>query len=88
MPRFLALPVMFMIAFVAIRLWRRRRSGSPPLVGPGAAGATYGLLNADKRAAIEIVIEERAAYKDPEDRDGNLPDRDKTKGPGHVGPRI
>jgi hypothetical protein len=74
MPAPLALIAMIMIVFVAIRMWRRRRSGSPPLVGPGAAGATYAFLNEDKRAALEIVIEERAAYKDPEDRDGNLPD--------------
>ena len=65
---------MVLIAIVAVKLWRRRRSGSPPLVGPGAAGATYAFLNEDKRAALEIVIEERAAYKDPEDRDGNLPE--------------
>lgn len=32
------------------------------------------MLNEDKRKAIEIVIEERAEARDPEDRDGNLPD--------------
>ena len=32
------------------------------------------MLNEDKRKAIEIVVEERAEARDPEDRDGNLPD--------------
>jgi hypothetical protein len=50
---------------------RRPHRGS---VGPGAAGAVYGFLNEDKRAAIEIIVEERTAYRDPEDRDGHLPD--------------
>jgi hypothetical protein len=46
-------------------------------LGPGAAGAVYGMLNEDRRAALEIILEERAAYRDPEDRDGNLPDLQK-----------
>jgi hypothetical protein len=32
------------------------------------------ILNDDRRAAVEIILEERAAERDPEDRDGNLPD--------------
>jgi hypothetical protein len=32
------------------------------------------MLNQDKRHAIEIIVEEKAAARDPEDRDGNLPD--------------
>lgn len=43
-------------------------------VGPGAAGAVYDLLNQDKRNAIEIIVEDKAAARDPEDADGNLPD--------------
>jgi len=50
---------------------RRRRSTS---VGSAAAGAVYGLLNEDKRRAIEIIVEKRAEARDPEDRDGNLPE--------------
>ena len=34
----------------------------------------YDWLNQDKRNAIEIIVEERAGARDPEDRDGNLPD--------------
>jgi hypothetical protein len=31
------------------------------------------LLDDQRRAAIEIIFEERAAEREPEDRDGNLP---------------
>lgn len=60
------------LILLAIVSWRQRHKRFSP--GPGAAGAVYDLLNEDKRAAIEIVVEERAAYRDPEDRDGNLPE--------------
>jgi hypothetical protein len=33
----------------------------------------YELLNEDKRRAIEIILEERAEARDPEDKDGDLP---------------
>lgn len=51
----------------------RRSSG----VGPGASGAVYDLLNQDKRNAIELIVEEKAGARDPEDADGNLPDLEK-----------
>jgi len=47
--------------------------------GPAAAGAVYDLLNQDKRNAIELIVEEKAAARDPEDADGNLPDLEKPK---------
>jgi len=49
---------------------QRRRGG----VGSAAAGAIYDWMNQDKRNAVEIIVEERAAARDPEDADGNLPD--------------
>jgi hypothetical protein len=49
---------------------QRRRGG----VGSAAAGSVYGWLNEDKRNAVEIIVEQRAEARDPEDRDGNLPD--------------
>ena len=49
-----------------------RGGGSGP--GAAAAGAVYDLLNQDKRKAIEIIVEDKAAARDPEDADGNLPD--------------
>ena len=70
----IAAVVIMVLLLVAVR--RRRRAGSTfsggP--GPGAAGAIYDMLNEDKRNAVEIIVEERAGARDPEDRDGNLPD--------------
>ena len=57
---------------------RRGRGGSGP--GPGATGAVYDMLNEDKRKAIEIIVEERAEARDPEDKDGNLPQLENPKG--------
>ena len=55
---------------------QRRRRGR---LGAGAAGSVYDMLNEDKRKAVEIVVEERAGARDPEDRDGNLPDLEDPK---------
>jgi hypothetical protein len=49
------------------RARRQRRTGS---VGAGAAGAIYDMLNEDKRHAIEIIVEQRAEARDPEDKEG------------------
>jgi hypothetical protein len=32
------------------------------------------ILTDDRRAAVEIILEERAGARDPEHRNGNLPD--------------
>jgi hypothetical protein len=66
--------VLVILAFAA----RRRSHGH---VGPAAAGSLYDLLKEDKRNAVEIILEQRAEARDPEDRDGNLPDlEDPTRG--------
>jgi hypothetical protein len=49
-----------------------RRSG----IGTAAVGSMYDLLNEDKRRAVEIIVEERAEARDPEHKDGNLPERE------------
>jgi hypothetical protein len=59
---------------------RRRRYGSPI-----AAGAIYELLNEDRRKALEIIVEQRAEARDPEDKDGNLPDLEDPRGSDRVG---
>ncbi len=56
-----------------VLLWRGRgqkgrRSRSGP--GPSAMGAGYGMLQEDKRKAIEIIVEGRAERTDPEHADG------------------
>ena len=67
--------IVLLIVAVGKTRGQRRRGG----IGTAAAGSIYGLLNEDKRNAIEVIVEERAAAKDPEDRDGNLPDLDNPK---------
>lgn len=61
--------VLLVLAYRRTR--RQRRRGG---VGSGAAGAVYGWMNQDTRNAVEIIVEERAAARDAEDADGNLPD--------------
>ena len=62
------------IVLLVVAVSRSRRQRRRGRVGAASAGAVYDWLNQDKRNAVEIVVEERAAARDPEDRDGNLPD--------------
>ena len=55
---------------------RRRRTP-----GPAAAGAFYEMLNEDKRNAIEIVVEQKAAARDEETADDIVDPAAKEKGP-------
>ena len=70
----LVLVAILRTVFVAPRGDGRASGGGGSAVGPGAAGAVYDLLNQDKRNAIELIVEDKAAARDPEDADGNLPD--------------
>ena len=63
--------VVALVAVVIVFRRSRRRGGRP---GPGTIGTVYDWLNEDKRNAVEIIIEERAEARDPEDKDGNLPE--------------
>ena len=64
------------VLFGIVLMWQRRgrtRAGGRRVrsgPGPGAMGAVYGMLQEDKRKAIEIVVEGRAAETDPEHADG------------------
>jgi hypothetical protein len=58
--------------FLVIGVWRLRRRSVT--VGPAAGAMMTELLDDRRRAAIEIILEERTGEKDVEDRDGNLPD--------------
>jgi hypothetical protein len=60
-----------LVVVIAVKGAKQRRRGG---VGSAAVGAVYGMLNEDKQNAVEIIVEERAGARDPEDRDGNLPD--------------
>ena len=58
-----------LIAAVTWRLSRRRKH-----IGPGAIGTVQDILSQDRRNAIEMIVEERAEERRPENADGNLPD--------------
>jgi hypothetical protein len=62
------------LAGLIVLVWRAGKRRRGRRVGAGAYGAVYDMLNADKRNAIEIIVEQRAEARDPEDADGNLPD--------------
>ena len=64
--------IWLLIIWLVVGAWRLR--SRRVTIGPGAAGAIDELLDDRRRAAIEIIIEERTGERDPEDRDGNLPD--------------
>jgi hypothetical protein len=66
--------IVWLVAIIAIVAAFSRLGRSSRDIGPGATGSIYDMLNEDKRKAVEIVVEQRAEARDPEDRDGNLPD--------------
>lgn len=59
------LGVLIGIGAVVMAVARRRRGGGGG-VGSAAAGAFYDLLQEDKRNALETIVEDRAAARDPE----------------------
>jgi hypothetical protein len=69
-----ALLVLFRVAMSTGKAKKVRRGGmfshGP---GAGAAGAFYEMLSEDKRAAIEIIVEEKAAERDEETADDTVP---------------
>ena len=76
---------------IALRARRHRfvgGAGRPAVLAPAppaqyfgaaAVGSVYDMLNEDKRNAVEIIIEERAEERDPEDKDGNLPELERPR---------
>ena len=72
------LGVLLLVVFVWWRVTSPRagNAGGRPMggVGSAVAGTIYDMLNEEKRNALEVIVEERAGERDPEDRDGNLPD--------------
>ena len=73
--------VLLLITVFIVQVRRKRRGVRTFDVGPGAYGSVYDLLNQDKRQAIEIIVEEKAEARDPEDADGNLPELERPRRP-------
>ena len=77
MERYITIVIWLLILWLAVGAWRLRHKRVT--VGPAAAAAMHEMLNEDRRAAVEIILEERTGERDPEDRDGNLPELGKPK---------
>ena len=64
---------LIVVIFLIIAVRKTRRTRGRLGVGTAGAGAMYDMLNEDKRRAVEIIVEEKAEARDPEDKDGDLP---------------
>ena len=61
-----------LVILLFVGAWRLRKRRVT--LGPAAAASMGALMDEQRRAALEIILEERTGEKDPEDKDGNLPD--------------
>jgi len=61
------------VVFLILAVRKTRRTRGRLGVGPAGTGAIYDMLNEDKRHAVEIILEEKAEARYPEDKDGDLP---------------
>jgi len=59
--------MMALAGFAFYRAKTRRRH-----IGSGAAGTIYDMLNEEKRNAIEVIVEDRAAERDEEHADDDV----------------
>ena len=74
------LVVALAVIFLVTLIWRRaRRHGGA--FQAGVVGAIYDMQNQDKRKALEIVVEGKAAESRPEYPDGDLPQLEKPPRP-------
>jgi hypothetical protein len=60
--------VLAIVGTLATTVFSKRKAGRGG-PGAGAYGAVYDLLNEDKRNAIEMIVEDKAASRDPEHAD-------------------
>lgn len=77
MSTYASLGILMATEWLLIGTWRLRRRRVT--LGPGAAGMLDQSHDKDKKAAIEIIVEEKTGARDPEDADGNLPDLEEPK---------
>ena len=69
LPFLVVLGGILVVLVVVVRAMMSPRSGRSRGPGAGATGAVYDMLNEDKRKALEIIVEGRAEYRDPEHAD-------------------
>ena len=64
------LAVLAGVVLLVAGIGRRARTRT----GSAAAGTVYDLLQEDKRNALEVIVEDRAAARDPEHADDEPPE--------------
>lgn len=67
------------VLIAALIMTRRRGRGRGGTM-TGAVGAVWDLQTDHKRKALEIIVEQRAEARDPEDAEGDLPELDQPEG--------
>ena len=76
------------VAIVVLLLIARRGRRKGGALTAAVAGTLHDLHSQDKRKAIEIIVQERAAETDPETADGEGPDLDENEPTRGSGPRT
>lgn len=71
MGRYVGGVIFLLMVWLLVGAWRLRTRRVT--LGPAAAATMHELMNDDRRAAVEIILEERTGERDPENKDGNLP---------------
>ena len=61
-----------LVVWMLVAIWRVRSKRSAP--GSAMTASMEMLFDDTRRAAIQVIVEERTGERDPEDKDGNLPD--------------
>ena len=64
-----------LIGWLILGVWRlTRRRGRRLTPGTALLSSMDLLFDDTHRAALEVIVEERTGERDPEDKDGNLPE--------------
>jgi len=82
MERYASVAILIVCLWLVVQAWRLRNRRVT--IGPAASAMMHQMLNDDRRAAVEIILEERTGYRDPEDRDGNLPELEEPRRSSHT----
>jgi hypothetical protein len=64
--------ILLLLIWLVVGAWRLR--SKRVTLGPAHAAAMHELMTDDRRASVEIILEERTGERDPEHRDGTLPE--------------
>ena len=63
-----------LVVWLVFGVWRlTRRGGKRFAPGTAMLASMDALFDDTRRAAVEVIVEERTGERDPEDKDGNLP---------------